>query len=66
MRLRTFGNDSNIITVLLEVLQYLSDYDVLRLVGCVSKWLYRLSRDNSLWRTRMRRTFPKPAYQFTR
>lgn len=51
-------------TVLIEVFMYLSDRELLGNVGRVSKWMYRLSRDNALWSKRMHLVYPTVAYAF--
>ena len=48
--------------VFLKVLEYLSDHEVLRSVGRVNRWFYRLSRDNVLWKRRLHATYPEIAY----
>ena len=48
--------------VTLAILLYLYDKEVLDKFGRLNKTCYRLSRDNSLWRTRLQMKFPEIAY----
>lgn len=48
--------------VILHMLHYLSNYDVLSRFGRLSKHCYRLSRDNSFWRARVNAHYPHITY----
>lgn len=50
--------------MLVLILDYLSDHDILRSVARVNRHMYRLGHDNSLWKRRMHRFYPVSAYAY--
>lgn len=48
--------------MLVCILEYLSDHDILQRVARVNRHMYRLAHDNCLWKRRMHRYYPATAY----